>query len=91
MVSITDHQTIKKANNTSIMAWTFVATRGIISKTLPPPRNSSSVDVKMRAGEDKSAARYRDSKTDTPLRDAVSGKALEENVIFRVGGDFDKS
>ena len=72
MVSITNHQTIKKANNISVMAWTFVATRGIISKTLPPPRKSSNIDVEMRAGVDKSAARYRNSGTDASLRDAVS-------------------
>ena len=72
MVSITDHQTIKKADNTSIMAWTFVATRGIISKRLPPSRKSSNIHVSMRAGVDKSAARYRDSGTDALLRDAVS-------------------
>ena len=54
------------------MAWTLVATSGIISKTLPPPRESSGIDVLMRKGKDKNGKRYRDSGTDATMRDAVS-------------------
>ena len=71
LVSITSHQTIIKANSTSIMAWTFVATRGIIRKTLPSPRKSSSIDVEVRAGKDKSGTRYRDNGYDATMHDAV--------------------
>jgi hypothetical protein len=54
------------------MAWTLVGARGIISKTLPPPSESSGIDILMRKGKDKSGNRYRDSGTYAPMRDAVS-------------------